>query len=479
MNNKNYSSKDGILFNKDKTNLICYPAGKTETTYTIPESVTSIGDYAFYYCNNLTSITIPDSVTSIGSYAFSDCRNLKSIAIPNSVTNIGDDAFSDCSSLTSITIPNSVTRIGDYAFNECSSLTSITIPDSVTSIGDNVFSGCEKLTGIMVDMNNKNYSSKDGALFNKDKTNLICYPAGKTETTYTIPDSVTSIGDYAFYYCNSLTSITIPNSVTRIGVKAFYNCISLTSITIPESVTNMVGSDVFSGCKKLTSIIVDMNSNDFSSQDGVLFNKDKTELICYPDGKNARAYTIPDSVTLIGDDSFHGCGSLTSVIIPNNARTIGYGAFRDCSNLTSITIPTSVTYIGVSAFSGCSSLTDVYYYGDEKDKNNISIGSYNTYLKNAQWHYPINYGDADGNGKINASDLTKLKKLILSDIADYDSNTVCDVNGDGKVDILDLVRLKKYLAGIDVPLGKTENTSTQTAVLLSNPAYLEQKNTVV
>ena len=181
--NPNYASIDGVLFNKAITELICYPAGKAGS-YTIPDSVTSIGEGAFGGCTGLTSITIPNSVTSIGNYAFAWCDGLTSIEIPDSVTSIGDSAFAYCEGLTSVTIPDSVTSIGAVAFLGCSGLTSIEIPDSVTSIGDSAFRACTGLTSIE------------------------------------IPDSVTSIGSSAFWYCTSLTSITFN------GTKAQWNTIS-------------------------------------------------------------------------------------------------------------------------------------------------------------------------------------------------------------------------------------------------------------
>jgi hypothetical protein len=216
------------------------------TSVTIPNSVTSIGVDAFAGCRGLTGITIPNNVTSIGSRAFTDCIGLTSVTIGNGVTSIGWGVFSGCIGLTSVTIPNSVTSIGRSAFSGCIGLTSVTIPNSVTSIGEAAFYGCSGLTAINVTAGNGAYTAENGVLYNKNKTVLVAYPAGKAGS-FTIPTGVTSIGSRAFYGCTGLTSVTIPNSVTSIGEAAFYGCTGLTSVTFQGTITpaNFSDSELF------------------------------------------------------------------------------------------------------------------------------------------------------------------------------------------------------------------------------------------
>ena len=223
------------------------------SSVTIPTSVTSIGEHAFWQCDNLVSVTIPSSVTSIGNETFANCSSLTSITIPSSVTSIGIGAFAGCSSLTSFTIPTSVTSIGFGAFDGCANLTSVTIPASVTSIGSIAFDNCSSLTAINVNTGNPDYSSVNGVLFNQNQTTLVEYPGG-LNGNYTIPTGVTSILDYAFDGCANLTSVTLPDSVTRIGNEAFANSSSLTSVTIPARVY-IIGGFAFWQCTNLTSVI--------------------------------------------------------------------------------------------------------------------------------------------------------------------------------------------------------------------------------
>ena len=381
------------------------------TSVTIPDSVTSLGDEAFEQCSSLTSVTIGNSVTGIGDGAFADCSSLTSITIPHSVTSIGDDAFAG-TSLTSITIPDSVTSLGEYAFNG-TSLASITIPDSVISIGDYAFYYCTNLTGVTigngmtsigeyafafcssltgVTMGNGVTSIGEGAFYHCSRLTSIAIPNSATSigvvafdgctslTTATIGNGVTSLGDSAFYECFSLTNATLGSSVTSIGDDAFFLCDSLSSIIIPGSVTNIgeeafiycdylphvtipasvtsIGDGAFFECFYLTAIDVDGANENYSSVNGVLFDKNQDTLIQCPCSKVGN-YAIPSTVTNIDSEAFEECYLLTKVTIPNSVTSIGESTFSYCDDLTNVTMGSGITSIGANAFESCYSLASI------------------------------------------------------------------------------------------------------------------------
>ena len=317
------------------------------TSVSMP-SVTTIGDYAFYYCNALTSVSMP-SVVTIGEDAFYTCSSLTSVSMP-SATTIGDYAFEYCSTLTSVEMP-AVATIGEDAFYGCSALTSIYLPASCASIDGNPFIECGALKGIVVDEDNPNFSSHDGVLYDKNVETLLACPGSKSSID--TPSSVTTIGDCAFYGCSALTSVEM-SAVTTIDEYAFYGCSALTSIYLPASCTSIDGNP-FSGCDALKEIVVDEDNPNFSSHDGVLYDKNVETLLACPGSKSS--IDTPSSVTTIGDEAFGECSSLTSISMPS-VTTIYDWAFYDCDALTSVSMP-SVTTIGEYAFYECSSLTSI------------------------------------------------------------------------------------------------------------------------
>ena len=404
-----------IDFKDDDSNPLYYARNlylnnKLITELNIPDSVTSIGNYAFIRCTGLTSITIPNSVTSIGDGAFNGCIGLTSITIPNSVTSIGNYAFAYCTGLTSVTIPDSVTSIGGSAFSGCTGLTSVTIPNSVTTIGNYAFSSCDSLievynkSSLYIFAGSSNYGNvgyyaknvykqEGGSKLSTDENGYIIYTNGEEkllvkyagkDTELTLPNEITAIHNNAFSGCTGLTSVTIPDSVRSIGYSAFNGCIGLTYITIPNGVTS-IGNYAFYGCYSLIEVynksslnieaggssygyVGNYAKNVYNQEGGSKLSTDENGYVIYTNGEEKllvkyagkdTELTLPNGITSIHDHAFAGCIGLTSITIGSGVISIGGSAFSGCTGLTSITIPNGVTSIGSKTFYGCTGLTSI------------------------------------------------------------------------------------------------------------------------
>ena len=421
---------------------------------TIPDSITDLDDRVFDSCTSLEEVVVPGSIKIIPQSAFDECYKLNNVVLGEGIEEISFNAFWRCGALETINLPQSLRIIKDRAFKE-TGLTQIYIPENVTQIGSQVFYSCGNLSAIEVDENNSYYSSdSSGVLFDKNKTKLIAYPINNTSTSYTIPDSVAEVSSYAFEGNPYLKDIVLPDGVKKVGGRAFYSCVSLQKIDIPASVISL-RSSTFIKCKNLVRIDVDSDNKNFSNDEyGVLFNKEKTQLIYCPDNADVDKYVIPDTVTTIESYSFAGtinitevvvgngvsaipgnafelCDNLTRVVLGQNIITIDGAAFYSCDNLKEIKVPASVKVIGTSAFDFCPNLTDVYYGGSELQWAEISIGSGNSHLTNARVHYvedkiyKINYNANNGqntpdsqekhNGlKVNLSNLVPSKEVTVT-----------------------------------------------------------------
>ncbi len=452
--------------------------------------VTKIGWNAFSRCSNLISVTFPDSITTIEAGAFFGTPWLKAKQEENPFVIVNGILIDGSACTGDVIIPDTVKRISSKALTS-SKLTSVTIPDSVIFISNTAFADTfvdSVLASVKVSENNPVYASEDGVLFSKDKTELLFYPPNSERTEYRIPDSVQSVQTSAFQNCQNLTSVTIPDTITKVSGDIFwttrYPVYVAYTIAITGGTSYGIAVHAFVNCLNLKEIHVSENNTGLSSENGVLFNKDKTELISYPCGKEGDSYTIPDSVTNIQAGSFSSC-LLKEITIPESVTRIGVHAFQ-CSNLTSVTIPKSVTKVGGLTFVSCPDLKAVTFenpdceiestqndsiYNSFKYENGFTVltfdGTIYGYENSTAQAYAEKYnrkfeligsepkteelkqGDADGNGEIDILDVITINKAILGkENLSENGLKAIDFNGNGKPDSDEALTLLKYIVGI-------------------------------
>ena len=341
--------------------------------FNLPYGLLTIGTNAFSECTSLTRMEIPDTVVSVGSSVFSTCYNLKYVKLSSGMTSIPDSMFFNMDSLTTVVIPSGITRIEDTVFCGCDGLLTISLPKQISYIGVAAFSDCTKLQSIYVDEENPYFTSSMGVLFNKDMTKVIAYPAGKTYTSYTIPDGVTTVGYGAFGGCKYLISVDFPNSLTKIEGSAFSDCIKLDELVFPANL-EYIGQQAFHSCKNLYKISF-LNPN--TTFDWHVFgnckslrnvslpsNLTKIEVGLFSGCEALTSIHIPQSVTMIDDSSFGHCYKLSEINIPSNVRSIGYTAFSDCYALKRVFINGTISSVDWNCFSTCSNLQFIYLKGN-------------------------------------------------------------------------------------------------------------------
>lgn len=456
--NPAYCDIDGVLFTKDKKTLLRYPAKKDGKKYTVPSSVTVLSRNAFSQCYALESISVPNSVTEIGAAAFSGCEALKNIKIPAKVKNIGAYTFYLCKSLSDVILPEGIESLEEFAFFGCEELQKIEFPKSLISIGTYAFENCKSL--------------KEVTLTDKI-TNIgqFAFSGCDSLKSLRIPGSIKTVEYHAFARCRSLSVVIIEEGVKSIKSGAFELCSGLKELRIPSSLTG-IEADVLRGCTSLLKITIDENNPAYCVIDGVLFSKDRTTLVLYPEN-GAPKYVIPDGVTFIGESSFSGCSFLEAVTIPEGVKEIGKYAFSGCDSLSLIAIPESTEVICGSAFSGCRNLStfiirsknivfdyntrdacivvdNTFYNCDKLDAVYIyKDGNAKDYFKKTDFSIMyldgIVMGDIDSNGSVNIKDALLLAKYLERGGSGV-NNLSADCNLDGKIDHSDFDILALYLA---------------------------------
>lgn len=400
--NKNFVLEDGVLFSSDKKELLLYPRAELQSSYTIPNGVERIGSGAFAGSKHLKEVIIPESVEWLHQRCFSG-SGLLAVDIPDEVQYMGNSVFQSCASLSEVKLSKRFTQIPINTFKKCISLKSIFLPAGINWLNSRAFAGCSQLQQFQAAEANQNFYTEDGVLFAKQSKQLICYPVGRKQSRYHVPEGTISIEEFAFNQCLSLESIefpeglqrigenafdgsgikemVMPDTVTSVGFWAFQDCRALSRVKLSKALVNLsygtfsgcgsleeieipkevstISSDAFSKCDNLKRILVDKENTTFTDLNGVLFSKSMKTLYHYPNGREDGKYTIPSTVTTIRQEAFSGAKWLIGVSVPDSVRSIGYNAFRGCDSLENVKLPKELGTIESGLFALCGALKKI------------------------------------------------------------------------------------------------------------------------
>lgn len=442
--NRNFKVRDHVLFQENT--LKCYPAAKKDAVYTVPAYVNDISEYAFSDTKNLAKISLPKGLGRIERNAFEN-TGLTEIDIP-AKTTLSGDAFVGCARLQKVLLPDAI-DMWDFVFRDCPALKTVTVPNTAKEVFGRCFVNCPSLTEFQVSPGASDYQAEEGVLLKRSTRELVAYPMGRKNTSYTMPKGMKAIGIGGFYGAANLKEIKLDDALTDIKHDAFANCTSLVKVRLPKRVKNITyhsswdESGMFWGCTSLKEITVDSQNKYFSSSKGILYNKSGKTLYRYPQAKKGSKFTVPKKVTTILNSgisqtrylqkvvmgnhvkvvekrAFMGGKALKQVVFPSKLKKLNSGSFRNCKKLIKVALPDHIATVNGELFAGCTALKEVVL---GKNVKNISYMAFydcrdlrKIVFKGKKWlgmYYNHNVSDNDSESPFYLAGSKKYSRLTV------------------------------------------------------------------